>query len=106
MAYIYQVSFDIHEDQIGQLEIGAPLERTLGYLRILLPSYPGFITARAMRSMDLEGRTHLVFETIWDYWEDLLDHRQSNLSEDKVLTEFEPHVNLEDLQVRIFQEVD
>jgi len=106
MAYIYQVGFDIGEDQLSQLQIGAPLERTLGYLRILLPSFPGFIAARAMRSLGTDGRTHLVFETVWDYWEDLVNHRRSNLSEDKVLTEFEPHVKLQHLQIQVYEEVD
>jgi hypothetical protein len=105
MAYIYQVSFDIRPEQMGELEIGASLERVLGYLRTLLPAETGFVTSRAMYSVDNVERTHLVFESVWENWGDLDDHRQSSLAEDKVLTEFKPHVALEDLSVHAYQEV-
>ncbi len=52
MAYIYEVSFDIRSNQLSQLDIGAPLERVVGYLRTLLPSEPGYVTSRAMYSLD------------------------------------------------------
>ncbi len=106
MAYVYQVSFDIRPDQMNELEIGASLERVLGYLRVLLPGEPGYMSARAMYSLDYTDRTHLVFQSIWDDWEDLEQHRQSSLAEDKVLTEFQPHVALHDLSVHVYQEVD
>jgi hypothetical protein len=105
MAYIYHIDFDIGADQMDQLQIGAALERVLGYLRTLLPSESGYITARAMYSLDAGERTHLVFQSVWETWEDLEAHRKSELSEDKVLTEFEPHVELEDLAVQIYEEV-
>ena len=106
MAYIYQVSVDIRPDQMNELEIGASLERVLGYLRALLPSEPGYVTSRAMDSLDLPGRTQLVFQSVWGTWGDLDAHRQSSLAEDKILTEFRPHVSLKDLSVRIYEEVD
>lgn len=106
MAYIYQISFDIQPDQMNELEIGASLERVLGYLRALLPSEPGYVTSRAMNSLDMPGETHLVFQSMWETWDDLEAHRQSSLAEDKVLTEFQPHVSLEDLSVHIYEEVD
>jgi len=106
MAYIYQVSFDIRPDQMDELEIGASLERVLGYLRALLPNEPGHTNSRAMASLNVPGRTHLVFESMWEAWEDLEAHRRSSLAEDKVLAEFEPHVSLQDLCVRIYREVD
>ena len=105
MAYIYQVSFDIQPEQMNQLEIGGSLERVLGYLRTLLPSENGFITARSMYSLDEPNHTHLIFQSIWEYWDDLEMHRQSALAEDKVLAEFQPHVSLEDLTTHIFEEV-
>jgi len=105
MACIYQVSFDIRPDQMSELEIGASLERVLGYLRTLLPAETGFVTSRAMYSVDIPGTTHLVFESVWERWGDLDYHRQSSLAEDKVLTEFKPHVALEDLSVHAYQEV-
>ena len=107
MAYIYSISFDIGPDKMDQLQIGASLERTLGYLRTLLPSETGFVTARAMYALDLnkDGEIDLIFQSVWDRWEDLLAHQESSLAEDKVLREFAPHVELEDLGVRIYEEV-
>lgn len=106
MAYIYQVSFDIRPDQMDELAIGASLERVLGYLRTLLPGERGSVTTRAMFSVDAPDSTHLVFESVWEAWEDLEAHRQSSLAEEKVLTEFDPHVSRENLVVRVYEEVD
>jgi hypothetical protein len=105
MAYIYQVSFDIRPDQMSELQIGSSLERVLGYLRTLLPSESGFVSARALYSLDVPDTTHLVFESTWETWENLEIHRQSELSESKVLVEFEPHVSMEHLDVHLYEEV-
>lgn len=105
MAYVYQVGFDIRPDQMSELQIGASLERVLAYLRTLLPSEPGYITARAMHSVDVPGSTHLVFQSVWEGWDDLENHHRSSLSEDKVLTEFKPHIELRDLTVHVYEEV-
>jgi len=105
MAYIYQVSFSIEAEQMDQLEIGGSLERVLGYLRTLLPSQSGYISARAMYSLEQAGKTDLVFQSVWDNWTDLNTHRHSSLAEDKVLSEFQPHVSLEDLTSTVFEEV-
>lgn len=106
MAYIYQVSFDIKPSQMDELEIGASLERVLGYLRALLPSEPGYVTSRAIYSLDIPDTTELVFQSIWESWDDLDAHRASSLAEAKVLAEFQPHVSLEDLSVHMYEEVD
>lgn len=105
MAYIYQVYFDIEREQMNQLEIGASLERVLGYLRTLLPSQMGFISARAMYSLDIPEKTHLVFQSIWETWDDIDAHRNSSLLENKILVEFEPHVPIENLVAHIYEEV-
>jgi hypothetical protein len=107
MAYIYSISFDIGPDKMDELQIGASLERTLGFLRTLLPSEIGFITARAMYAMnpDENGEIDLIFQSVWDRWEDIQAHKESSLAEDKVLREFAPHVEMEDLRVRIYEEV-
>lgn len=105
MAYVYQVSFDIRPDQMSELQIGSSLERVLGYLRTLLPSESGFVSARALYSLDVPDTTHLVFESTWETWENLEAHRQSELSETKVLAEFEPHVSTEHLDVHLYEEV-
>ncbi len=105
MAYVYQVSFDIRPDQMSELQVGASLERVLAYLRTLLPGQPGHITSRAFHSLDVPDRTHLIFQSIWEAWDDLEAHRGSSLAENKVLTEFQPHVTLEDLDVHVYEEV-
>lgn len=105
MAYAYNVSFEIRHDQMEQLQIGAGLEKVLGYLKTLLPSMPGFITAHAFYSLNLEEKTHLVVQSLWERWADLQAHQTSELAEKKVLSEFEPHVALENLTVHIYSEV-
>lgn len=105
MAYTYQVSFEIEHEQMEQLRIGAALEKTLSYLRTLLPNQPGFISAHAMYSLDFPNKTHLLVQSFWDEWEDLQAHQASGLAEQKVLSEFEPHVALEDLTVHVYEEV-
>jgi hypothetical protein len=105
MAYFYHIGFDIAPAQMNQLQVGASLERTLGYLRTLLPSDPGYITVRAAYSVDGKDSVHVIVESEWDSWEELQHHHESSLAEDKILLEFEPHVELKDLTVRIYREV-
>jgi hypothetical protein len=105
MAYVYEVSFDIHSDQLDALRIGASLERVLGYLRTLLPSEMGYITSRALYSLSSEETTHIMFMSEWEEWEDLDRHRKSPLLEDKIILEFDPHIQLEQLTKRIYNEV-
>jgi hypothetical protein len=105
MAYIHQVSFTIQPDQMSELRIGASLERTLGYLRTLLPNEPGHIESRAMFSVDISDQVHVVFQSIWQDWENTVRHRDSRLSEDKVLVEFAPHINSQDLVSHTYGEV-
>ena len=105
MAYIYQVAFALRPEQTDQLEIGAPLERSLGYLRARLPGEPGFVTARAMRSI-VRGDVRIVLETVWEEWDDIVRHAASPMAEDKILEEFEPHVRPDQLDVRLYEEVD
>lgn len=106
MAYIYQIEFEIPKDKMGLLEIGSALEKALGYLKTLLPSESGFISARAMHSLNGNQHTLVVFQSEWDYWKDLDQHiHTSYLDEDKLLTHFQPHVKLEDLKTYIFEEI-
>jgi hypothetical protein len=105
MAYFYQVSFTIRPEQMNELQIGASLERVLGYLRTLLPGQTGFIEARALYSVDQPEQTYVVCISEWERWEHLVQHRTSALAEDKVLVEFAPHIAREDLIVRIYSEV-
>jgi hypothetical protein len=106
MAYVYEIRFDIRADQMSELQIGASLERVLGYLRSLLPNEPGHVTSRAMYALEHTEHVHLVFESTWEQWEDLDRHRASSLAEEKVLLEFGPHVTEGDLAVTTYAEVD
>ena len=105
MAYVYQVNFAIRPEQMETLEIGASLERVLGYLRTLLPGEPGYITSRALYSLDYRDQTQLIFQSVWDRWEDLEQHRQAGLAENKVLAEFKPHLKLQDLDAHVYEEI-
>ena len=106
MAFLHQVEFTIGPEHLSELEIGASLERVIGYLRTLLPGEPGFISARAYQSLKYEPVVHVQVASLWDTWEDLLSHRDSALAEDKILSEFEPHVQIDDLRVSIYREVE
>ena len=106
MAYTYLIHFEIDRDEMPELEIGASLERALGYLRTLLPSQDGFIDARAMHTLEREDPASLIFLSTWDRWEDLKKHIDSSLAEDKILEEFKPHVEIKDLTTRIYEDVD
>lgn len=106
MAYMYQISFDIRADQMNELEIGAALRRVLGYLRTLLPNERGYITARALVSLDGGDNRQLVFESVWQTWSDIQAHQRSQLVEHKVLTEFQPHVQLEHMTIHTYDEVE
>ncbi len=105
MAFIHQVSFDIGPDQSGELAIGNSLERTIGYLRTLLPSEAGFVTARAMNSVGLTEKTHVVFQSVWETWDDLVAHRESRLTEAKVLAEFGETISRDAISVRDYEDV-
>lgn len=105
MAYVYEISFDIDSEKMNQLKIGSSLERVLGYLRTLLPGEQGYVTSRALYSVESEDTTHVIFQSVWQEWEDLKTHVSSSLLEDKVLKEFDPHVKLENLSSHTFDEI-
>ena len=106
MAYTYILRFHIKPEQMSELEIGSSLERVLSYLRALLPSQDGFITSRALHSLEQEGKVELLFESVWDNWENIQAHQDSALSSDKVLLEFGPHIHREDLKIDLYEEVE
>lgn len=105
MPYIYEVTFAILPDQMNELEIGHSLERVLGYLRTVLPNEHGFMTSRALYSIDDPSHTRILFLSEWGSWDALEQHRDSALVETKVLSEFDPHVRQQDMTVRIYAEV-
>jgi hypothetical protein len=105
VAYVYQVSFDLPLERQDQLQVGSSLERVLGFLRVSLPEEPGYTSARAAYSLDLPDRIRVVFESVWDHWEDLESHRRSARAEDKILFEF-ASLTREMLEVHTLREVD
>ncbi len=105
MPYIYEISFSVGPDQMDELEGGRTLERVLGYLRTRLPNEHGYMTSRAMHSIDDPHRTRMVFLSEWGSWEALQAHSRSSLLEDKVLQEFDPHVKAESITSRTYVEV-
>lgn len=106
MSYMYQVSFNIDPDQLSLLQIGESLEKVLGFLKAFLPSQTGFMSARVFYSVNQKDTVYVVTLSEWDYWEDLQNHVNSHFAEDKILEEFEPHIQPENLIIRIYKEVD
>jgi hypothetical protein len=106
VAYVYEISFDIPADQAPQLKIGASLQRVLGYLRSLLPNIQGYITTRAMYSLTDEPGIHMVFQSVWNDAEYLNRHLESRLEEQKVLLEFAPNVQIDNLCARVYEEIE
>lgn len=105
MPYVYEVGFDIAPEQMDELQVGKSLRRTASYLKARLPGRPGFIAASAEYSVDDPSATRVVFRSEWSDWEDVEQHRDSSLLEDKVLKEFDPHVKPEALTVRTYAKV-
>ena len=105
MPYIYETSFTIQPDQMDQLDIGHSLGRVLGFLNVRLPDEHGFMKSRALYSVDDQKTTSLVLTSEWGSWEALEKHRDSEMAETKVLSEFEPHVSPGDMTTRIYAEI-
>jgi hypothetical protein len=105
VPYLYEVSFDIRSDQMSELEIGATLERLVGYLKIRLPVQSGFVLADAWYSVDDPRTTRVVARSEWSDWTDIVAHRASSVLEDHVVEEFDPHVRKDDVTIRTYAEV-
>jgi hypothetical protein len=105
MPYVYEVSFEITPAQMNELEIGKSLERVVGYMKIRLPSQPGFVLADGWYSVDDPATTRIVMRSAWSDWCDINDHRNSPLIEDHVFEEFDPHVNKDSITIRTYAEV-
>jgi hypothetical protein len=106
MAYIYEVSFYLDHQQLEGLMIGRALEKVIGYMRVLLPNQPGFVSTQALLEVNAKEKSRLVFTSEWENWEDCESHRHSSLVEDKVLLEFDPQIQSEHLEKRVYREVE
>ena len=105
MPYVHQVSFNLPQNQSAELKIGAPLQRVIAYLRALLPNEVGYVTSRAMYSIDNSDRMRVVFQSVWENWDHLVAHRNSQVMEGKTLTEFGHLVTGNDITSQSFAEV-
>ncbi len=106
MPYIYQTSFDMETKDIGQLEIGNSMQLSLAYLKAFLANEPGFINARAMYSLAKGEITHIFFESSWEDWASLENHREKSLfAEEKMLHQFELKVYPFNVGSHIFEEI-
>ena len=104
MPYIHETSFTVSPDEMDELQIGHSLGRTLAYLKALLPDEHGFMTSRALYSIDDPATTRIVLLSEWGSWEALERHNDSALAEAKALVEFE-HMKPSDLTTRIYAEI-
>jgi hypothetical protein len=105
MAYAHVVTFDIKPEFEQALRLGTPLERALQYMRAILPNSQGYLSSYGLRTVGNRGNINVLFISLWETWEDLERHRASGLIEQNLIEEFEPHVPLEDMTIRIYEEV-
>ncbi len=105
MPFVHEVAFDIPVDRAIDLKIGKGLQRVIGFLRSLLPNEPGFVSARAMHSVGQSNVVHVVIQSVWEYWDDLIAHNASRMAAEKVLAEFGGVVPTGGLTVRTYEEI-
>ena len=106
MPYIYEISFDIDSDDMDQLIMGRSVQRSVGYLKALLPSEVGYITSRGMFSLSHEKVTHIIFQSVWEDWDTLLGHRENSpLDEHKLINEFQMDVRIKNLVTHVYEEI-
>jgi hypothetical protein len=105
MPYVYEVSFDLPPDRMADIEIGHSLERLVGYMKTRLPSQRGFVYTHAVYSVDDPDAIRVVVRSEWSDWSDVKLHKQSELLEDSLFQEFEPHIAKEDITIRTYAEV-
>jgi hypothetical protein len=105
MPYLYEVSFDIRNDQMSELEIGESLDELVGYLKARLPSERGFVLADAWYSVDDPEKTHVVARSEWSDWSDVEQHRASSILEDHAFEQFDPYIKTSDVTIRTYAEV-
>lgn len=106
MPYIYQITFDISYEERNQLQIGQSLQLSLSYLRAFLPSEPGFIHCRGMYSLTHTHLTHLIWESTWEDWASLENHRNNSpYDEYRLLNEFELKVRPENMATHVYEEI-
>lgn len=92
MPYTYHVEFDIAPDHLRLLEVGGELEVIAATLKTRLPDEAGMISSCTLYSVDRPGTIHVIFESLWENWDDLEGHRDGELDEHKYVTQWGPAV--------------
>ncbi len=109
MPYVYRTTFDLESKDVDQLAVGRSLQLSIAYLKAFLSSEPGFINSRAMYSLvddEHKGKTHVSFESTWEDWEALEEHRQhSEFAEEKMLHRFELKVEPKNIAAHVYEEI-
>lgn len=106
MPYIYLTVFDIESRDLDQLEIGRSMQLSLAYLKAFLANEPGFINSRAMYSLSDKEIVHIMFESTWEDWASLSNHREkSPFAEEKMLHQFELKVYPFNVAADIYEEI-
>ncbi len=105
MPYVYEVSFDLPNDKLSELEIGQSLERLIGFTKVRLPAQRGFVFADAVYSVDDPSKIRVVMRSEWSDWTDVVRHRKAIVLEDHIFEEFDPHVDRDAIKVRTYAEV-
>ena len=105
VPYVYEVSFDLPNDKLTELEIGQSLERLIGFMKVRLPAQRGFVFADAVYSVDDSKKIRVVMRSEWSDWTDVQKHRKATVVEDHVFEEFDPHVDRDAITVRTYAEV-
>jgi hypothetical protein len=105
MVYVYQVSLDIEATALNQLEVEQSLAQLVRYLHARLEDQLGFVNVRAMFSLDRPQDIWLVLQSVWETWDDVLDHRNSSLLGKELVAAFTPHADRDRLSSTLFEQV-
>lgn len=104
MPYTYHVEFDMDPGRMKLLEVGGELETIAATLKALLPGEEGLVSSRTLYSLDSPEAVHVVFESEWEDWDDLMLHREGQLDEYKYVTAWAPPAVTGPVNKRIYGE--
>ena len=105
MPYVYHTVFDMDPSQMSQLEVGAEIEIIAATLRSIMPGDHGHIHSRTMYSLDRPDRVHVIFESLWEDWDDLVAHREGEHDEYTYVTRWAPQTVTGPVTTHVYGEV-
>lgn len=91
MPYTYHVEFDMPPGGMDLFQVGRELEIVAATLKSVLPGETGMVTSRTLYSLDRPDSVHVIFESLWEDWDDLVRHREGDLDEYKYVTQWVPY---------------